>query len=64
MKKTLLLLALAAGISQQHFAQGWPSNYEGVMLQGFYWDSYNDSRWKKLEAQSNEIAPYLGATKW
>jgi len=29
------------------------------MLQGFYWDSYNDSRWKKLEAQSNEIAPYF-----
>ena len=59
MKKTLLLLALAASISQQNFAQGWPSNYDGVMLQGFYWDSYNDSRWKKLEAQSNEIAPYF-----
>ena len=59
MKKTLLLLALAASISQQNFAQGWPSNYEGVMLQGFYWDSYNDSRWQKLEAQSNEIAPYF-----
>ena len=20
-------------------AQGWPANYSGVMLQGFYWDS-------------------------
>ena len=20
-------------------AQGWPANYDGVMLQGFYWDS-------------------------
>ena len=59
MKKSLFLLALAAGISLQNFAQGWPSNYEGVMLQGFYWDSFNDSRWTKLEAQSNEIAPYF-----
>ena len=25
-------------------AQGWPSGYSGVMLQGFYWDSYTDSR--------------------
>jgi alpha-amylase len=26
-------------------AQGWPENYKGVMLQGFYWDSYDDSQW-------------------
>ena len=25
-------------------AQGWPTKYDGVMLQGFYWDSFNDSR--------------------
>lgn len=59
MKKSLLLLALSAGVSLQSQAQGWPDAYEGVMLQGFYWDSFNDSRWIKLEAQSSEIAPYF-----
>ena len=37
-------------------AQGWPSDYKGVMLQGFYWDSYNDSRWAKLEKQADDLA--------
>jgi len=59
MKNSLLLLALSAGVSLQSQAQGWPDAYEGVMLQGFYWDSFNDSRWTKLEAQSSEIAPYF-----
>lgn len=26
-------------------AQGWPSQYQGVMLQGFYWDSFDASQW-------------------
>ena len=26
-------------------AQGWPQNYGGVMLQGFYWNSYDDTQW-------------------
>lgn len=59
MKNSLLLLALSAGVSLQSQAQGWPDAYEGVMLQGVYWDSFNDSRWTKLEAQSSEIAPYF-----
>ena len=37
-------------------AQGWPENYKGVMLQGFYWDSYEDSRWKTLEKQADDLA--------
>ena len=36
--------------------QGWPENYGGVMLQGFYWDSYDDSRWVTLEKQANDLA--------
>lgn len=36
-------------------AQGWPANYDGVMLQGFYWDSFTDSKWTKLEAQAEEL---------
>ena len=31
-------------------AQGWPENYKGVMLQGFYWDGYADSKWTVLES--------------
>ena len=37
-------------------AQGWPANYGGVMLQGFFWDSYNDSRWARLEKQADDLA--------
>ena len=37
-------------------AQGWPSEYGGVMLQAFYWDSYNDTQWTVLEGQADELA--------
>ena len=40
-------------------AQGWPEKYQGVMLQGFYWDSYDDSRWTKLEAQADELSKFF-----
>ena len=36
--------------------QGWPAKYGGVMLQGFYWDSYDDSQWSVLESQADELA--------
>lgn len=51
------LFALMATLSMQ--AQGWPANYDGVMLQGFYWDSYRTSKWCNLEAQADELAPYF-----
>ncbi len=38
------------------FAQGWPKDYKGVMLQGFYWDSWDDSQWVTLEKQANDLA--------
>ena len=37
-------------------AQGWPNDYKGVMLQGFYWDSYDDSQWSALEKQADDLA--------
>ncbi|MDO4319919.1 MAG: alpha-amylase family glycosyl hydrolase [Bacteroidales bacterium] len=40
-------------------AIGWPANYEGVMLQGFYWDSYDDTKWTNLESQSDELSKYF-----
>ena len=58
MKRITVLLFLAAlqlGIR----AQGWPADYEGVMLQGFYWDSFSQTSWTKLQAEAPEIAPYF-----
>ena len=40
-------------------AQGWPANYGGVMLQGFFWDSYEDTKWTNLTAQANELSEYF-----
>ena len=40
-------------------AQGWPANYSGVMLQGFYWDSYSDTKWTNLESQADELSQYF-----
>ena len=35
--------------------QGWPAAYGGVMLQAFYWDSFDDSQWTALEAQAENL---------
>ena len=60
MKKILILLLallLCMSTSQETMAaEGWPANYGGVMLQGFYWDSFTDTRWSTLEAQANELS--------
>ena len=50
-------VALLATVNM--FAQGWPANYSGVMLQGFYWDSFSDSKWTHLEAQAPELGQYF-----
>ena len=42
-----------------HNSQGWASDYSGVMLQGFSWDSYNESQWKVLEKQADEMKDYI-----
>lgn len=39
--------------------QGWASDYSGVMQQGFSWDSYNESQWKVLEKQADELKGYI-----
>ncbi len=54
MKKFYLSLAsLVIAISAM--AQGWPANYGGIMLQGFYWDSYDYTKWDNLTARSQEL---------
>ena len=35
---------------------GWPAQYGGVMLQGFYWDSWNETSWAKLTEQADELS--------
>lgn len=56
---TLLLFVASLTISAQDSDAGWPKNYEGVMLQGFYWDSYTDSKWTNLESQADELSQYF-----
>ncbi len=53
-----LLLTLHLSLSTAS-AQGWPADYKGVMLQGFYWDGYADSKWTVLESQANELSQYF-----
>ena len=58
MKKIFtLFLAIVAVIGLR--AQGWPSNYGGVMLQGFYWDSYDETNWTSLENAADELSEYF-----
>ena len=58
MKKILSIVCVAL-LPLMAVAQGWPSSYGGVMLQGFYWDSYSDSRWSNLESQADELAEFF-----
>ena len=58
MKRIYSILTLMA-LPLLMLGQGWPSNYGGVMLQGFYWDSYNDSKWTNLESQADELAEFF-----
>ncbi len=62
MKKiySLLLLFVFLFLSDTPIrAQGWPTNYGGVMLQAFYWDSYNATQWTTLEKQADELSQYF-----
>lgn len=51
------LIALLANINM--FAQGWPANYSGVMLQGFSWDAYDYSQWTVLEKQADDMKGFI-----
>ena len=43
MRKNYIILVMALLLPLTTFAQGWPANYGGVMLQGFFWDSYKET---------------------
>ena len=53
-------MALTATVASVNANPGWPANYEGVMLQGFYWDSFNDGyNFKYLTDNVDEFSPYF-----
>ena len=55
MRRLLIsLVALVAAVPMT--AEGWPSDYGGVMLQGFYWDGYADAQWSRIEKQADNLA--------
>ncbi len=57
--KRLLLSLTTLLAAMPLLAQGWPTHYQGVMLQGFYWDSFSQSQWVKLERQADELSQYF-----
>lgn len=63
MKNSIAAMALLATMAMPHTANSanyaWPANYEGVMLQAFYWDSYADTKWTNLTEQSDELSQYF-----
>ena len=57
--KRIFNIAMLMLLPMVMLGQGWPSNYGGVMLQGFYWDSFDDSQWTRLESQADEFAEFF-----
>ena len=57
--KRIYTLFVTLTVAITTMAQGWPANYGGVMLQGFYWDSYSDSKWTVLESQADELSQFF-----
>ena len=59
MKRILTSLVILLTSLPMLAQQGWPASYQGVMLQGFYWDSYNESKWTVLQSQADELSQYF-----
>lgn len=59
MKHLFTLIFTLMGLPLGLMAQGWPANYDGVMLQGFYWDSYKEIQWSTLTSQADELSKYF-----
>ena len=59
MKHFFTLIFTLMGLPLGIMAQGWPANYGGVMLQGFYWNSYSDTKWTNLTSQADELSKYF-----
>ena len=55
----MLCMALGGRAETQDVCQGWPANFEGVMLQGFWWDGYEDAKWVNLKNQSEDLSQWF-----
>lgn len=56
---TLLPFFGGVGGGSLRAADGWPAQYKGVMLQGFYWDSFDETNWNVLKSQASELGQYF-----
>ena len=56
--KLVWVFLLAVVGVRDAMATGWEEEYGGVMLQGFYWDSFEDTRWTNLTSQVDELSAY------
>ncbi len=60
MKKIYTFLFFLLAIPMTLMAgDGWPKNYSGVMLQGFYWDSYDHTSWTQLTSKASDLRGYI-----
>jgi len=59
MKKITSLLMALLPLWVMAQSQGWPANYDGVMLQGFYWDSYTATKWNTLSSQADDLGQFF-----
>ena len=57
--KRLFISIITFLVTLPMLSQGWPEKYDGVMLQGFYWESYSQTKWTKLEKQADELSQYF-----
>ena len=55
----MLCMALCGQAETQEVCEGWPANYGGVMLQGFWWDSFDATKWATLTARADELSQYF-----
>ncbi len=55
----MLCMALCGRAETQDAYVGWPANYDGVMLQGFWWDGYSAAKWSALTARADELSQYF-----
>ena len=55
----MLCMALSGRAETQSVCEGWPADYGGVMLQGFWWDGYEAAKWTALEAKASELSQYF-----
>lgn len=59
-RRTVMAVCAVIAAFGAHAANyAWPAKYEGVMLQGFSWDSYTDTKWTNLESQADELSQYF-----